>query len=253
MGSMPPMRAALSAATVVLVLAVTSDAAAQHYAPISRWGTSGTRMGRVAPTIGGGWPAVFAEVDYGVNDVLGVGLRAGYLWASPHAGLHLASGVLIEIPARYRLYQNGAIQLTLETTAGMVIGTDSGEGRISTLDEETYPEVPTIAPRLDAALMVHWAVTPSLVLKFGLEVPTTLVLAMTEPPVDDVLELTITLAPQVGVSWAATPWLSVFCLAGAGPALVWAPTTFTSDHWDHEVRLDVYLRATAGVVFTPWP
>jgi hypothetical protein len=90
-------------------------------------------------------------------------------------------------------------------------------------------------------------------LKFGVEVPVTVVLDMTEPPYQDVLELTASIDPILGFSWTATPWLSVFLVAQAGPALAWVPVSFTADGYEHEVRIEPHLRGTAGVAFTPWP
>jgi hypothetical protein len=199
--------------------------------------------------------------------MLGVGLRAGYMYGSPHAGLRLSSGVLIEVPARLRLLARGAVELSLETTAGVAIGTNGSMAVLGDSAEEIFdpdgpdgsgsapavPEVFPIAPMFTFGILGSWRISDAFVLKFGIEVPTTLVLAMAEPPFEDVLELTISIDPFLGLSWAVTDWLSIYLVAGAGPALVWVPEDWTSDHYVHEIRVEPHLRGAAGVVFTPWP
>lgn len=243
------MRAVLTAALVAAFVAVGTPARAQGHAPLGPYEAVATTVGRPSFFVGGGWPFAGAGLDFGVNDALGLGLRAGYLWASPHAGFRLASGVLVEVPARLLVHRAGAIEIAVTSTPGLVVGTDR---RISTIGEDVAPELSVLAPRLDVGVLVSWPLSPTLVLKLGVEVPATLVLAMPEPPVADALELTIAFSPVVGLAWAATGWLTLFVHAAAGPALVWAPTAWTSDGWAHEVRVDGSLRATAGVVFTPW-
>lgn len=260
------LSAAAAALAATLILALPS-AYGEHHAPLSRWSGTATQIGRPAFVLGGGWPAAFVELDYGVNDILAVGLRGGYLFASPHGGLRLAHGGLIEIPARLRVLARGSVELSVEICAGLTIGsveepsetseeTDIENARdwgIATIDPALVGSVRPIGPSLSAGLIGSWRLSDQLQLKFGVDLSAIIVMSMAEPPVEDVIELTASLDPFVGITYSPLPWMSVFFVAGAGPALVWAPVDWTADHFEHEIRVEPHVRGAAGLVFTPWP
>ena len=244
------VRAVVAVAALLGALAVfPASALAQWQGPLSRWSATGCRTSRVSFAVGGGFPSVFGELDLAVNDRLALGLRAGYLYGAPHAGIRLAEGALIEIPLRTRLLARPGLELSLEATAGVAVGTD---GRLSTLHDGFAGQVSAIAPTVEVALLGTWLVAPGLALKFGVDVPAVLVIATVDRPLDDALELTVALAPSLGLAWQATPWMSLFVAVRAGPALAWVPVGWSSERYDREVRVEPHLRAFGGLAFTPW-
>jgi hypothetical protein len=230
-------------------------------APMSDWGFGGPQPGRIAIAVGGGWPAAWLELDYGATRRLGLGLRAGYFYGNPHGGIGLASGVLVQIPTRIGLLRRERLELSLEVTAGVDVALDSRLS-LATDDPSTEDEFEGLLPsdrvfplatNLGVGLMVSLTLRPTLVLKLGFEIPARLVLVMADRPYDDAWELSVPFAFRAGVVWRAVRWLGLFAVADVGPSLVVVPSAWTSDGYDHGVEADVYLRASAGVTFAPWP
>lgn len=229
-------------------------------APLSVFGFSGPQPGRITVSLGGGWPSGWLEVDYGANERLGVGLQVGYLYAVPTGGFQMASGVQITLPTRLTLLRRPTLEFVLDIAAGIVVSLDHRLSLI-TFDPED-PEATGLVPQdqlrpigtqLSVGATVSWLLNQSIVLKFGLQIPATLVIDMTERPYDDTWELAVPFAARVGIVWRALRWLGLFAVVDVGPSLVVTPSEWSSDGYERDVGVDVFLRASAGITFAPWP
>jgi hypothetical protein len=263
--SPPPEGAAAPAATTGTEPTGTTETAAPPPvatgAPMSSWGYGGPQPGRIAVSVGGGWPSAWLELDYGATRRLGLGLRVGYFYGNPHGGLATASGVLVQIPTRIGLLRRERLELALEVTAGVDVGLD---GRLSlvTDDPDTPDEfegllpsegVTPLATHLGVGVVISLALRPALLLKLGFEIPARLVLVMADRPYDDAWELSVPFAFRGGVVWRAMRWLGLFAVVDVGPSMLVTPSAWTTEGYEQSVGVDVYLRAAAGVTFAPWP
>lgn len=238
----------------------SSEATGIRGAPLSVFGFSGPQPGRVAISLGGGWPSGWLEVDYGANDRLGVGLQVGYLFGLPTGGIQTASAVQITLPTRLSLLRRRTLELVLDIAAGVVVSLDH---RLSAItydpdDSDATGLIPQdqlrpIGTQLSVGATISWMLNRSILLKFGLQIPATLVLDMVERPYEDTWELAVPFAARVGVAWRARPWLGLFAVVDAGPSLVVTPSAWSSEGYERDVGVDVFLKASAGITFAPWP
>lgn len=218
---------------------------------------NGVRPNRLSFSLGAGWPAALLDIDFAASDTLMVGLRAGYCYGAAHGGLRRASGALLALGTRLRLMQRGRIELSFGSAAGVVFAADR---EMALVRDDVYPndpdgtnvEVTPLTMLLDIDVTLSWRILPSLAIKLGLAIPTTFVLDMAERPYDDAWELAVPFAARVGAAYQLTEWMSVHALVDVGPVLTVEPVAITAEGLEHDVGAEFFLRASAGVTFTPW-
>jgi hypothetical protein len=162
--------------------------------------------------------------------------------------------VLIELPTRFQLLHRTNLELVLDFTAGIAIGLDGWMALITDdmSDLFTAGHLRPLATEVGVGVTVSWRIIPDLVLKLGFQIPTMVTLLMAERPYEDTWLLTVPFAVRVGAAYRLAEWFGVFLVVDVGPNLVVAPEAWSSDGYERGAGVDLYLRAAAGVTFSPW-
>lgn len=113
-------------------------------------------VGNVMLAAMAGWPGAYVQLELAPTSLFNLGIRGGFLWGSPIAGLQVGIGGELAVPMRLRVWGEHQVDLAIVLESMFAVGPGNVYG------ESTYGNAFAYGTRLDGGARIGWEADPRL-------------------------------------------------------------------------------------------